>query len=92
VVSFVFNVTTSTHLFLGEDGSVRLWDLDSGQCLQEIDHVHCGPVVVTLWIPSYQEIKAAFAIGYSDGSIYLYSKPDFCVSIINRVVAGTDLV
>ena len=67
-----------------------IWDLDSGQHLQEIDHVHCGPVVTTLWIPSYQQTREAFAIGYSDGSIYLYTKPDLCVSTINKIVTIAD--
>lgn len=64
---------------LAEDGKLIIWNLELGQRLQEIDYIHCGPVVSTIWLPSYQQTKEAFAVGYGDGTIYVYSRPNLCV-------------
>jgi WD40 repeat protein len=68
-------------MYSAENGKVIVWNLELGQRLQEIDHVHCGPIISMHWIPSYQQVKEAFAVGYGDGSIYIYTKPTLCVRV-----------
>jgi WD40 repeat protein len=59
---------------LGEDAAVRIWDIATSRCLQEIKRPMHGAISCFSWVSRHQEDSQAFCFGTADGSIHLFAQ------------------
>jgi hypothetical protein len=64
----------------GDDGLVVLWNLKTGETLQEISCAFHGPVSALAWVGFGEDKDESFIFGCADGSLHLYRRTDPKVS------------
>lgn len=60
--------------FLDDDGLIVVWDLRTGNLLQEVHVPFNGPIVTCRWVPIEQGDGEAFTFGCADGSLHVYAR------------------
>jgi WD40 repeat protein len=76
---------------LGDDALVVLWNLETGEILQEISCPHTGFVTAACWITTMRSEAKAFAFGCADGSIHIYTLDRGDVSSFYTSICYLDL-
>ncbi|KAF8834257.1 WD40 repeat-like protein, partial [Paxillus ammoniavirescens] len=76
----------------GNDSRIVIWNLASGEMMQEISVPSAGFISCLAWVKLSDENEDAFVIGTSDGNIHLYEQckdtPLFSFSSITLTNAG----
>ena len=71
-------------IITGDDGSVKIWNVQSGELKQEIRCVFHGSIGSVAWVDLGCGLYQAFVFGCSDGTLHLYVWDDqtvICMSI-----------
>jgi len=76
---------------LGDDALVVLWNLETGEILQEISCSYMGFVTAACWITTMRNEVKAFAFGCVDGSIHVYALDRGDVSCFYASICDLDL-
>lgn len=79
---FLVLILIYDQLSLGDDAYLFLWQLSTGERLQDIQCKFSEPITAVCWV-EYGEIgpNRAFIFGCVDGSITLYRKTDKMVRV-----------
>ena len=76
----------------GNDSRIVIWNLSSGEMLQEICTPSAGFISCLAWIKLADRDEDSFVFGASDGNIHLYQRtnenPVFCFLSITLAHAG----
>jgi hypothetical protein len=69
-------------MLAGDDAKLIIWNLTTGEKLQEISCVFHGPISASTWIQLGDGDQRFFVFGCADGTIHLYGSKDYKVNSV----------
>lgn len=84
MIAAVFKRSDST----ADDAFLMVWNVETGEKMQEISCVFHGPVISICWIDVGKGDNLAFVFGCADGNLHLYHQSDTEVrfSLLHRAL------
>jgi WD40 repeat protein len=80
VCKFARDHDTLTHIHSADDALLIVWNLSTGEKMQEIQNFFHGAVSAIAWIRSGDTEGGAFVFGCADGTLHIYKQVDNQVS------------
>ncbi|KAH9928230.1 WD40-repeat-containing domain protein [Amylocystis lapponica] len=60
----------------GDDAILRIWNLESGELMQEMSCYFHGPIGAITWVDLGEGLDKAFVFGCGDGTLHVYARDD----------------